>query len=135
MQINNKLLFGTIIGCCFPLLSATVSEAVVADSNATVVTTQSGSQIKLDYGSAITQPTATITLTASQPEQLALVNINTATATQIADALKGVGISKAEAIVAYRENYGYFTSVDDLVAVKGIGNIILERVRYLIVLE
>lgn len=49
------------------------------------------------------------------------VNINTATAEQIATELKGVGNSKAQAIVAYRTQNGAFNSVDDLAMVKGIG--------------
>lgn len=50
-----------------------------------------------------------------------VVNINTASAQEIADALKGVGPSKAAAIVEYREKNGPFQSVEDLVQVKGIG--------------
>lgn len=49
------------------------------------------------------------------------VNINSADADTIADSLKGVGPSKAAAIVAYREQNGPFRSVDDLLNVKGIG--------------
>ena len=49
------------------------------------------------------------------------VNINTASATEIAEALVGVGQSKAEAIIAYRKEHGPFKTADDLVLVKGIG--------------
>jgi competence protein ComEA len=49
------------------------------------------------------------------------VNVNTATAEEIAEALKGVGISKAEAIVSYRTEHGDFKHADELVNVKGIG--------------
>jgi competence protein ComEA len=49
------------------------------------------------------------------------VNINSATAEEIAEALKGVGLSKAAAIVAYRDEIGQFKHVDELVNVKGIG--------------
>lgn len=49
------------------------------------------------------------------------VNVNTASAEQISEALKGVGQSKAEAIVAYRNENGAFKHVDELVNVKGIG--------------
>jgi competence ComEA-like helix-hairpin-helix protein len=34
---------------------------------------------------------------------------------------KGIGIKTAEAIIAYRENYGPFKAFEELVAVKGIG--------------
>lgn len=49
------------------------------------------------------------------------VNINTANAEEIAESLKGVGLSKAEAIVSYRDANGAFKHVDELVNVKGIG--------------
>lgn len=49
------------------------------------------------------------------------VNINAASAEQISEALKGIGQSKAEAIVAYRTENGKFEHVDELVNVKGIG--------------
>ena len=39
----------------------------------------------------------------------------------LAQCLHGVGPAKAEAIVAYREKNGPFKSVDELVAVQGIG--------------
>ena len=49
------------------------------------------------------------------------VNVNSASAEEIAEALKGVGLSKAEAIVSYRDQHGLFKHVDELVNVKGIG--------------
>ncbi len=49
------------------------------------------------------------------------VNVNSANADEIATALKGVGMSKAEAIVSYRDKNGQFKHIDELVNVKGIG--------------
>ena len=49
------------------------------------------------------------------------VNVNSASAEEISEALKGVGQSKAEAIVSYRSEHGQFKHVDELVNVKGIG--------------
>jgi len=49
------------------------------------------------------------------------VDINTADAMTIAEELKGVGLSKAEAIVQYREMHGDFGAPEDLLNVKGIG--------------
>jgi len=63
------------------------------------------------------------------------VNINTATAEEIAAALKGVGPAKAEAIVAYREANGPFVSVDQLTEVKGIGAATVEKNRSQIIVE
>lgn len=49
------------------------------------------------------------------------VDINTASAEQLAEALDGVGPAKSEAIVAYREQNGDFTHIDELIEVRGIG--------------
>jgi competence protein ComEA len=55
------------------------------------------------------------------------VNINTADAATIANALDGIGLNKAKAIVAFREEHGPFKNVDDLTQVKGIGPATLQR--------
>jgi len=57
------------------------------------------------------------------------VDINTADAQTLADTIRGVGLKRAEAIVADREKNGPFTSVDDLARVQGIGERILEDAR------
>lgn len=49
------------------------------------------------------------------------VDINSADAQTLASSLKGVGMKKAEAIVAYRDTNGNFATAMDLIAVKGIG--------------
>ena len=49
------------------------------------------------------------------------VNVNTADAETMSVELQGVGLSKAQAIVEYREKNGPFQSADELVEVKGIG--------------
>ena len=55
------------------------------------------------------------------------VNINTADANALARVLDGVGLKKAEAIVAHREAHGRFDSPSDLARVKGIGTATVER--------
>ena len=54
------------------------------------------------------------------------ININAADVTTLS-ALSGIGQSKAEAIVAYREANGPFASVEDLANVKGIGARTVEK--------
>lgn len=49
------------------------------------------------------------------------VDINTASAEQLAEVLDGVGPAKSEAIVAWREQNGGFKHIDELVNVRGIG--------------
>lgn len=55
------------------------------------------------------------------------VYINSATATEIADYLDGIGPAKAQAIVAYRDSQGPFTDLQSLQAVKGVGAKTLEK--------
>lgn len=68
---------------------------------------------------------------AEEPTPLAVeqmrINVNTANAEQIAAQMKGVGLNKAKAIVAYREQHGPFTDLAQLTEVKGIGQKILEQ--------
>lgn len=63
------------------------------------------------------------------------VNINTSDAEVLAQAMSGVGVTRAEAIVAYRTDYGPFQTVDDLVHVKGIGTKLVDINRDQITVE
>ena len=62
------------------------------------------------------------------------VNINTADAVELA-ALPGIGPVSAGRIVAYREAHGPFRTVEDLLAVRGIGQKRLSSLRALVVLR
>ena len=55
------------------------------------------------------------------------VDVNTADAQTIARVLVGVGQTKAEAIVAYREENGRFEDPEDLSRVRGIGEATVKR--------
>lgn len=55
------------------------------------------------------------------------VSINHASAEQLAAAMNGIGLKKAQAIVSYREQYGPFTEVAQLKEVPGIGSALIER--------
>jgi competence protein ComEA len=55
------------------------------------------------------------------------VNINTADKETLMSSIKGVGEKRAEAIIAYREEHGPFTSIDGLADVKGVGSSIVEK--------
>lgn len=68
-------------------------------------------------------------------EAPATVNINTADAATLAATLKGVGESRAIEIVRHREMYGAFSSVEELMEVKGIGPATLDLNRKAITLE
>ena len=58
----------------------------------------------------------------------AQININTASQDEL-DGLKGIGPTKAKAIVDYRKKNGSFKSVDDLENVPGIGPATLKDLR------
>ena len=56
------------------------------------------------------------------------ININRATESELTT-LHGIGSSKAQAIILYREMFGSFKSVDELAKVKGIGAKTIEKNR------
>ncbi len=55
------------------------------------------------------------------------VNINKASASEIASALTGIGEAKAKMIVSYRKKNGAFKKVADLENVKGIGKATIKK--------
>jgi len=63
------------------------------------------------------------------------VNINTANAQSLSKNIKGIGLKKAEAIIAYREKHGNFKTVADLTRVKGIGKKLLEKNEDVLLVE
>ena len=63
------------------------------------------------------------------------INLNLASAVDIAEAIDGVGEVRAAAIVALREQLGGFTKLEQLLDIKGINEGTLSRIRSIIVLE
>ena len=57
-----------------------------------------------------------------------VININTATKKDLMK-LPGIGEAYAERIISYRQDFGPFTSVEQLRRVKGIGKTRVERLR------
>ncbi|WP_354671193.1 ComEA family DNA-binding protein [Thiohalobacter sp. IOR34] len=70
-----------------------------------------------------------LTSTLVLPVARAEIDINQASAEQLAGNLQGIGLQKAAAIVAYREQNGPFRRVEDLARVKGIGPATVEANR------
>jgi competence protein ComEA len=60
-------------------------------------------------------------------QDVAPININTADVDTLAASLNGVGLKKAQAIVAWRVSNGEFQSVEQLLEVKGVGDAILAK--------
>lgn len=59
---------------------------------------------------------------------LAAVDLNSAGQAEL-EAVKGIGPSKAKAIIAYREKNGGFKSVDELAKVKGFGKASVDKLK------
>lgn len=97
---------------CTGLLFGTASAFATASNTVPIETT-------LGHLAAVTTMTAAIEK----------VNINTATAEQLAAALRGVGLARAEAIVKLREELGRFTDIEQLLQVRGLGPKVLNDNR------
>lgn len=67
--------------------------------------------------------------------EAATININTASAEELSAQLTGIGEKRAQAIVAYREANGPFSSIEQLLDIKGVGEKLLEKNRERLTLE
>ena len=71
---------------------------------------------------------ATLALATTKKPPLKPININTATSEELQQ-VPGIGPATAEKILTMRKSYGAFKSVDDLLAIKGLGKKRLEKMR------
>lgn len=62
------------------------------------------------------------------------ININTASLEEL-DTLPGIGPAKASSIINYRLENGYFTSIDEIMNVSGIGETTYEKLKDLITVD
>ena len=85
----------------------------------------------LTDGRLVRIPTISESMQTYESESLAnsgLININTASKADLMT-LPGIGESKADAILSYRENNGVFSSIDDLCNVPGIKDGTISKFR------
>lgn len=81
---------------------------------------------KLSDGEKIYVPTSE-----EECVEIELININTATVEEL-DTLPGIGETKAQNIVDYREANGFFITPEDIMNVEGIGESIYEDISEMI---
>ena len=68
-----------------------------------------------------------VSISSTESSESGLVNINTADA-EMLKTLPGIGEAKAADIIAYREEHGAFSSIEDIKNVSGIGESIYNRI-------
>lgn len=88
-----------------PLTEAAVSESVTEIISESITESSVGEETAAE---------------AASQKEIGLININTASAAELT-ALDGVGEAIAERIVEYRSTYGSFSSTEEIMNVKGIG--------------
>jgi len=122
MKRGIKALFITLAiataGMSFSAMAATPVAKTHATSSAADSATPSASVSEQTKAKASAKAT---------DEEGTQVSINSASAEDLAHAMNGVGLKKAQAIIAYRDEYGPFKTIDDLKQVPGIGTSLVER--------
>ena len=93
-----------------------------------------GKKAVIDYSEiAETYKRAERVVSATQAAELR-INVNSATKIELT-LLPGIGESRAQDIIDYRNEYGRFTEPEDLLNISGIGEVILENIRPYIVFD
>lgn len=125
MAAKGNMFEKIVLFCAFLIFAAiivffAVDYNSVDENNASsgTVSLQYLTTSKAPYQSQISEANSSVT---SSKAQIAVVNINTATKAEL-DTLPGIGPSKAEAIITYRETVGRFNTIEDIKNVKGIGD-------------
>ena len=92
------------------------------DKNILVIDENNNANIKQN------KKTNSKTNTKEEIEENNLVNINTASKEELLT-ITGIGESKADAIISYREENGNFEKIDDIKNVSGIGDSLFEKIK------
>lgn len=127
------------------IIAAAYSSTPVEIINVYGQSTQVAQSAQITQQQPTTQPETTAspsTVTTAAPqadgEQEILaegsINLNTATADEL-DKLPGIGQAMAARIIDYREVNGFFTTIDELKSVSGIGDKTFEKLKVYITVE
>ncbi|NLT94152.1 MAG: competence protein ComEA [Clostridia bacterium] len=85
--------------------------------------------LEVDGGGLAANPNIfVVNSTTTIPAAGGKINLNTATLEQL-DSLTGIGPSKAQAIIDYRNSKGGFKSIEELMNVKGIGQATFDKIK------
>ncbi|HEL2383956.1 TPA: helix-hairpin-helix domain-containing protein [Streptococcus suis] len=87
-----------------------------------------------DENISVVASTTTSSAMSQEEKNTGLVNLNTATESDL-QTISGIGAKRAADIIAYREANGGFKSVDDLNNVSGIGDKTMESIRPYVTVE
>ncbi|WP_395143106.1 ComEA family DNA-binding protein [Moraxella atlantae] len=122
---NSKFLANSVL--VMSLLHGFAPSALAADCAATLTPEQAFLQLRAPRGRQGAARTTALTADplANVPPT---INLNTASEAELVQ-LDGIGASKAQAIILYREQIAPFVSVDELARVKGIGKATVDKNR------
>ena len=96
--------------------------------------TEAAGQVYLNQAAHLTEGSPSDMADAGMEKDTGIINLNTATKAELLS-LSGIGESRAEAIIAYRETNGGFRKIEDLKKVDGIKEGIFQKIREQITVE
>lgn len=120
--IQDKITFGTGTATTKKSTTKSSKKTTTPETSSTETSTSTKSKSSKSTTTGESSESKTVSPTGSSSGKLApgqTVNINTATSEQL-DALPGIGPTKAQAIIDYRNEHGRFNSIEDILNVKGI---------------
>ena len=133
------LLWMFVINTDNPVIKKTFSDVPVGVTVRTARTIPAQTESSLPSVPAASAPTEKSTAAPAEaatqpPTEPGPLDLNRATAQELTT-LPGIGEVLAQRIVDYREAHGPFRSVEELIAVEGIGEGKLEKLRELVTVE
>lgn len=86
-------------------------------------------------GGSVPPSAGTVSGAGTSTNECDRVNINTASAGTLADCLSGIGVTKAQSIIKYREDHGGFKSIEEIKEVSGIAEGTFAKIKDQIVVD